>query len=111
MHRALSGVKASAQRVGAELWMTAQTPRGYDVRPPQPVTPACEGCAALIDVGLYLEPRRDHVAVRLVKDFDEASPADVRLSLHSDTLRLVKDCEPTPYRPQVHSRPLRAHLR
>ena len=93
---ALSVAKASAHRVGAELWMTARTPLGYDVRPPQPITPACEGCAALIDVGLLLEPHGDHVKVRLVKDFDEASPADVRLSLHADTLRSVKDGEPGP---------------
>jgi hypothetical protein len=85
---ALSVAKASARRVGAELWMTARTPLGYDVRPPQPITPACEGCAALIDVGLLLQPHGDHVTVRLMKDFDEASPADVCLSLHSDTLRL-----------------------
>ncbi len=91
---ALGEIKASARRAGAELWMTAQTPRGYDIQQPRTVTPPCENCAALIDVGLFLEPHGSHVKVRLVKDFDDPSPLDVHLSVHSDTLRLVKDGEP-----------------
>lgn len=91
---ALNAVKESARRAGAELWMTARTPPGYDVRPPQPITPACASCAALIDVALLLEPHRCDVKLRLVKDFDESPPPDVHLSLRSDTLRLVKEDEP-----------------
>ncbi len=91
---ALQVIKAHARRVGAELWMTARTPRRYDVRPPQPITPACASCAALIDVGLLLEPHGRNVKMRLVKDFDVDSSTDVHLSLHSNTLRLVMDGEP-----------------
>jgi hypothetical protein len=91
---AVESIKALAGRAGAELWMTAQTPRGYDVASPRTLTPPCEPCAALIDVGLFLEPHGSHVEVRLVKDFGNASPAGVRLTLHSDTLRLVKEGEP-----------------
>ena len=83
---ALAAIKTSAGRVGAELWMTAQTGR-------RTIAPPCEGCAALVDVGLFLEPRGSHVKLRLVKDFDGAAPVDVHLSLHSDTMRLVKDGE------------------
>jgi hypothetical protein len=92
--KALEEIKASARRAGAELWMTAQTPRGYDVQQPRTITPPCEDCAALIDVGIFLEPHGSHVKVRLVKDFGEPSLLDVHLSVHSDTLRLVKDGEP-----------------
>ena len=91
---ALEAIKATARRVGAELWMTAQTPRGYDLAQPRSITPPCDGCAQHIDVGLFLEPHGSHVKVRLVKDFDEASPPDVHLSLQTDTLRLAKDCQP-----------------
>ena len=90
---ALEAIKASARRVGAELWMTAQTPRGYNVLQPQKVTPPCDNCAALIDVGLFLEPRGSHVKLRLVKDFDSAIPSEIHLALHCDTLRLVKEGE------------------
>ena len=53
---ALEEIKASARRAGAELWMTAQTPRGYDVQQARSITPPGEDCAALNDVGLFLEP-------------------------------------------------------
>lgn len=89
----LQAVKASAKRVGAELWMTAQTPRGYNVLNPRKIAPPCEGCAALIDVGLFLEPHGSHVKLRLVKDFDSEVLPEVQLSLHCDTLRLVKEGE------------------
>ncbi len=89
----LKAIKASAKRVGAELWMTAQTPRGYNVLHPQKITPPCEGCAALIDVGLFLDPQGSHVKLLLVKDFESQSLPEVQLSLHSDTLRLVKEGE------------------
>ncbi len=84
---ALAAIKASARRAGAELWMTAPTPGRV-------TTPPCERCAALVDVGLFLEPHGSHVKLRLVKDFDGASSVDVHLSLHSETLRLVKQFEP-----------------
>jgi hypothetical protein len=83
----LAAMKASARRAGAELWVTAQTPR-------RTLTTPCERCAALVDVGLFLEPRGSYVKLRLVKDFDGPSSVDVHLSLRSDTLRLVKDGAP-----------------
>ena len=91
---ALQAMKERARRASAELWMTARTPPGYDVRPPQPITPACVSCAALIDVGLLLEPHGCDVRVRLVKDFDESPPSDIHLALRSDTLRLVNEAKP-----------------
>jgi hypothetical protein len=83
---ALASMKGSARSAGAELWMTAQIPLGGLAVP-------CEGCAALVDVALLLEPQGSHVKLRLVKDPEGAPAADVHLSLHSDTLRLVKDGE------------------
>ena len=89
----VEAMKAAAKRLGAELWMTAQTPRGAALSAPKTLTPPCEPCAALIDVGIFLEPHGSHVAVRLVKDFGNPPRTDVPLTLHSDTLRLVKDGE------------------
>jgi len=88
---ALTAIKASARRLGAELWMTARAPPGYDVERPETVAPPCASCAALVDVGLFLEPHGREVKLRLVKDFGETCAADVHLSLHSETLRLMKD--------------------
>jgi hypothetical protein len=85
---ALAAIKASARRVGAELWMTAQTPR-------QSVAPPCERCAALVDVGVFLEPQGSLVKLRLVRDFGDTPPVDVHLSLHSETMRLVKEDAPS----------------
>jgi hypothetical protein len=91
---ALRTIKASAAGAGAELWMTARTARGYDGRQPRTLATACEGCAALIDVELLLEPHGSRVKVRLVKDFDRFPASDVHLALHTNTLRLALDGEP-----------------
>jgi hypothetical protein len=90
---AVEALRGAAKRVGAELWMTAQTPRGYDVSAPKTLAPPCDACAALVDVGIFLAPHGSHVEVRLVKDFGNPPRTDVLLSLHSDTLRLVKEGE------------------
>lgn len=90
---AVEAFKAAAKKASAELWMTAQTPRGYDVADPKTLTPPCDACAALVDVGIFLAPHGSHVEVRLVKDFGNPPKANLQLSLHSDTLRLVKEGE------------------
>jgi hypothetical protein len=92
---ALGAIKASAARVGAELWMTARTADGYAAVQARKLAPLCEGCAALVDVGLFLDPHGSHVKLRLVKDHDQFPDTDVHLELHSEALRLVEDGEPS----------------
>jgi hypothetical protein len=89
---ALAAFKKSCQRLGAELWVTVVAPRGYVAGPgllPAPL----DGCAALVDVALYLDPRGSHVSLRLVKDHASASPAEMHLELHPDTLQILREGE------------------
>ncbi len=87
----VSGYKAIAERVEAELWMTAQTHREQTGPRPSDISLPCERCADLIDVALFLEPDRTHVHIVLLKDHDNTSPIEMRLCLHADTLRITRD--------------------
>jgi hypothetical protein len=86
---ALEAIKATARRLGAELWMTAQTHRHVMGEHPESLAPPCEACADLIDVALFLEPHGPHRSVRLLKDHGDAVPPDGILLLDADTRRLV----------------------
>jgi hypothetical protein len=87
----VGSLKAIAGRIGAELWMTATTPRGQKVQ--TAIGAPCDRCAASIDVGVFLEPQGSHVAVRLLKDHQNPTPADAILQLHPETMRLVAEGE------------------
>jgi hypothetical protein len=85
----LQAIKASAARVGAELWMTARVaPAGALVR--RGGGPLPEGYAALVDVAFFLEPRGRDVRVRLVDDLERLEAADVPLVLEGGTLRPLR---------------------
>jgi hypothetical protein len=83
---ALRHVKESAGGAGAELWMTAREAGDAAARP----APLSDACAALVDVGLFLEPHGRQVRLSLVKDFGHFPPAEVPLVLDGGTLRLVR---------------------
>ena len=86
-------IKESAARVGAELWMTAREARARDSGRPGALAPLSGGCAALVDVGLLLEPHGRHVRVTLVKDSERFPAAEVPLVLEGGTLRLPSEEE------------------
>ncbi len=85
----LSGWKAAAGRVGAELWLTAQVHRDEVGAHPETMPEPGPGSADLIDVAIFLEPRAAHVELRLLKDHDNPSPASAGLRLHPETMRLT----------------------
>jgi hypothetical protein len=89
----LGGFKSIARRLGAELWISAQTHRSVTGKHPTSLTPPCAAYADLIDVALFLEPHGDHVDIRLLKDHGDMTPHETHLHLHSDTLRIVTDGE------------------
>lgn len=89
----LGGFKSIARRLGAELWITAQTHRSVTGKHPTALTPPCAAYADLIDVALFLEPHGDHVDLRLLKDHGDTTPHDTHLHLHVDTMRIVADGE------------------
>jgi hypothetical protein len=94
---AIGDLKASAARAGAELWMTAREARTLEPG----LAPLSDRCAALVDIGLFLEPHGRHVRLTLVKDFERFPATDVplvlELVLDGGTLRLPGEDEaPSP---------------
>ena len=89
-------IKASAARIGAELWMTARDARGRELGRARRIAPLSDDCAALVDVGIFLEPHGRHARLTLVKDFERFPATDVALVLEGGTLRLPTDDEAPP---------------
>ena len=87
----LGAFKLIARRLGAVLWLSAQTHREATPAHPTALVPPCAAYGELIDIGVFLEPEGTHVGVRLVKDHEQESPADTHLQLHTDTMRMVED--------------------
>ncbi len=89
----VGAVKASAARGGAELWMTARDARGEELGPPRRISPLSDACAALVDIGVFLEPHGRYARLTLVKDFDRFPATDVPLVIQGGTLRSARDDE------------------
>jgi hypothetical protein len=88
--------KKSAARIGAELWMTASGARAREAGRARRVAPLPDDCAALVDVGIFLEPHGRHARLTLVKDFERFPATDVQLLLEGGTLRLPTDDDGPP---------------
>lgn len=87
----IASFKAAAKKADAELWMSAQTHREDTSGHPSTITAPCADHDDLIDVAIFLEPKDNHVAVRLLKDHGDSSPSDINLELYPDTMRLVSE--------------------
>jgi hypothetical protein len=92
----VGAVKASAARIDAEIWMTARDARGPDELGAGRIAPLSDGCAALVDVGVFLEPHGRHARLTLVKDFERFPATDVPLVLEGGMLRPRREDEPPP---------------
>ncbi len=92
----VGAIKASAARVGAEVWMTARDARGPELGRASRIAPLADDCAALVDVGVFLEPHGRHARLTLVKDFERFPVTDVPLVIEGGTLRLPGDDEAPP---------------
>jgi hypothetical protein len=88
---ALGAFKATADRLGAELWISAQVHRSKTPEHPTTIPPPCDAYGDVIDVAVFLEPHGDHATVRILKDHDNADVSDSHLTLACDTLRLVNE--------------------
>jgi hypothetical protein len=87
----LGALKAMARRLGAVLWMTAQTHREVTGHHPIGLCAPCESYGELIDVALFLEGKGEVVDVRVLKAVDGHSPKNGPvLRLHTETMRLVR---------------------
>lgn len=89
----IGAFKSLARRLGAELWMTAQTHRSESGEHPTGICAPCTAFEQLIDVAIFLEPHEHHIQVRLLKDHDNPDVAETHLELEPDTLQLVTDQE------------------
>ena len=86
----LAAFKKTAQRLGAELWISAQTHRHETDPHPTAIPAPCGAFTELVDVGVFLEPIPGaHVVGRILKDHDNAEVAETHLELDPDTMRLV----------------------
>ncbi|HET7754814.1 MAG TPA: hypothetical protein VFK85_12970 [Anaeromyxobacteraceae bacterium] len=84
----VAALKATAVRVGAELWMTARDAPAHDPDRASWTAALPEGSGALVDVGVFLQPHGRHARITLVKDLDRLPATDVQLVLdESGTLR------------------------
>jgi hypothetical protein len=92
----IAAMKASAARVGAEIWMTARDARDHELGRAPRIDPLSDDCAALVDVGVFLEPHGRHARLTLVKDFDRFPATDVPLVLEGGTLRQPEDDDEAP---------------
>jgi hypothetical protein len=86
----VAAVKASAARVGAEIWMTARDAHPHELGSGR-LAPLSDACAALVDIGVFLEPAGRHVRLTLVKDFERFPSAEVPLVLEGGALRLPEE--------------------
>lgn len=83
----LGGLKSYSRRLGAALWMTAQTHREATGPHPTSVPEPCRAVGELINLGLFLEPNQESVRLRSLcggKAFPEAG-----VDLDPDALRPV----------------------
>ncbi|WP_242338478.1 MULTISPECIES: hypothetical protein [Anaeromyxobacter] len=86
----VGGFKASAARVGAEIWMTA---RARELAGARRIAPLSDECAALVDVAISLEPHGRHARLTLAKDFERFPGIEVPLVLEGGRLRPPRDDE------------------
>jgi hypothetical protein len=86
---ALEALAALARSLRVELWLSAHTP---PTPPPPPALPfPVADVASLVNVVVYLQPERDIVRLRLLKDHDNRDLADLHLRLDPHTLRVIDE--------------------
>lgn len=100
--QAVPALKAMADEIGAALWMTATTPRGFISSAAAGITPPCDRIAAHVDLCLHLESRGSHVDVYVAKDGDKAVSGESIMQLHPETMRTMRagvEFTPVPHMP------------
>jgi hypothetical protein len=87
----VAALKASAAGIGAELWMTARDAPEPEGGAARRIAPLSDDCAALVDVGVFLEPAGRGARLTLVKDFERFPATHVPLVLEGGALRLRRE--------------------
>ena len=98
---AFAALRQLAKELDVELWLSANTEVAQGDQVPTPLA----RIAPLIDVIVYLEPERDVVRLRLLKDHENGDIEDLHLRLDLPTMRVIdEDVPPTTERPRDPSR-------
>ena len=83
---AFRALKELAKELNVELWVSANTGPAQATKLPEPL----DRIAPLIDVIVFLEPEREVVRLRLLKDHDSRDVQDLHLRLDLPTMRVVR---------------------
>lgn len=86
---AIGAFKSTAQRLNAELWMSAATHRSTTKLHPDKIVPPCDTYKDLINTAIFLEPQGRHIGVFVIKNHDREGAVDTNLLLDCDTLSLA----------------------
>lgn len=87
----IGALRALSRRLGAELWLTAQTHREVVPHHPDQIPEPAAAFKELVDIAIYLQPEGKLVSVRLLKDHDNQNVSDLHLELSPDTMKTVSD--------------------
>ena len=88
---ALGAFKACAHRLGAQLWLSAETPTIGPLQHPATIIAPCDTFEELVDVAIYLEPVDTEVCVRVLRDHARGYIPDCNVRIRCDTLSLASE--------------------
>jgi len=87
----IGAFKSTAQRLNAELWMTATTHRSTTQEHPTKIVPPCDVYKEVINTVIFLEPQGRDIGVFVLKDHETEGSVDTHIVLDSDSLSLASD--------------------
>ncbi len=85
----LEDIKTYAKEIGTEIWMTAQTFRKDHNKPPPHIPAPCGGISEVFETVIFLEPRDQNIAVRLLKQLDKPLSNEMFLYCHPLSLEIA----------------------
>ncbi len=88
---AIGAFKSTAQRLSAELWMSASTHRSTTKGHPTKIMPPCDAYKKLVNTAIFLEPQGRDIGVFVLKDHGTEGSVDTHIVLDCDSLSLASD--------------------
>jgi KaiC/GvpD/RAD55 family RecA-like ATPase len=88
---AIGAFKSTAQRLNAELWMSAATHRSTTKGHPTKIVPPCDAYKKVINTAIFLEPQGRDIGVFVLKDHETEGSFDTHIVLDCDSLSLASD--------------------
>lgn len=82
----VSSIKALAEEMGAELWMTCKTRREGPQGEPGHLPPPADALEDLVDLALRLDPHESKIRLHVLKDRNRMIDEDLHLVLDPQTM-------------------------